>query len=233
MVALTGNPDGTSEVDYTVNSAPGFPWATGPRNLAEPLNTRDARLGRRHRDAGGRRPARRRAPPDPHRRGAAGPALALRRRLRDGRQPRPDRRGDPRRRATSPRTATTSTAPSATTSRPATAAGVMVVAITARQWAALLEATGIGEACHGVELATGHDLATETGRFEARDADRRRPAPLVRRARPRRGAGGLRRHRRLLGPLPDLPPAARRGPALLDRQPDVRAGRAPGRRHAT
>jgi len=34
MVALTGNPDGTSEVDYTVNPATGFPWATGPRNLA-------------------------------------------------------------------------------------------------------------------------------------------------------------------------------------------------------
>ena len=39
MVALTGNPDGTSEVDYTVNPATGFPWATGPRNLAVPLNS--------------------------------------------------------------------------------------------------------------------------------------------------------------------------------------------------
>src|SRR4051794_12484551 len=39
MVALTGNPDGTSEVDYTVNPATGFPAATGPRNLAEPLNS--------------------------------------------------------------------------------------------------------------------------------------------------------------------------------------------------
>ena len=39
MVALTGNPDGSSEVDYTVNPATGFPWATGPRNLAEPLNS--------------------------------------------------------------------------------------------------------------------------------------------------------------------------------------------------
>ncbi|MCU1676728.1 MAG: putative dehydratase/racemase, partial [Frankiales bacterium] len=39
MVGLTGNPDGTSEVDYTVNPATGFPWATGPRNLAEPLNS--------------------------------------------------------------------------------------------------------------------------------------------------------------------------------------------------
>jgi 2-methylfumaryl-CoA isomerase len=39
MVALAGNPDGTSEVDYTVNPATGFPWATGPRNLSEPLNS--------------------------------------------------------------------------------------------------------------------------------------------------------------------------------------------------
>src|SRR5438128_12630248 len=39
MVALAGNPDGSSEVDYTVNPATGFPWATGPRNLSEPLNS--------------------------------------------------------------------------------------------------------------------------------------------------------------------------------------------------
>src|SRR6202042_1535807 len=39
MGALAGNRDGTSEVDYTVNPATGFPWATGPRNLSEPLNS--------------------------------------------------------------------------------------------------------------------------------------------------------------------------------------------------
>ena len=39
MVLLTGNRDGTSEVDYTVNPATGFPWATGPRDCAEPLNS--------------------------------------------------------------------------------------------------------------------------------------------------------------------------------------------------
>jgi 2-methylfumaryl-CoA isomerase len=39
MVALAGNPDGSSEVDYTVNPATGFPWSTGPRNLTEPLNS--------------------------------------------------------------------------------------------------------------------------------------------------------------------------------------------------
>ncbi len=39
MVLLTGNRDGSSEVDYTVNPATGFPWATGPRGFGEPLNS--------------------------------------------------------------------------------------------------------------------------------------------------------------------------------------------------
>ncbi len=38
MVNITGTHDGTSAVDYTVNPATGFPWATGPRNLAVPFN---------------------------------------------------------------------------------------------------------------------------------------------------------------------------------------------------
>jgi 2-methylfumaryl-CoA isomerase len=46
---------------------------------------------------------------------------------------------------------------------------VMVVALTARQWNALRDVTGIGEACASIEQATGHDLSTEAGRFEARD----------------------------------------------------------------
>lgn len=38
MVNITGNHDGSSAVDYTVNPATGFPWATGPRNLSVPFN---------------------------------------------------------------------------------------------------------------------------------------------------------------------------------------------------
>ncbi len=38
MVNITGNHDGSSAVDYTVNPASGFPWATGPRHLAVPFN---------------------------------------------------------------------------------------------------------------------------------------------------------------------------------------------------
>lgn len=38
MVVITGNHDGSSAVDYSVNPATGFPWATGPENLAIPFN---------------------------------------------------------------------------------------------------------------------------------------------------------------------------------------------------
>ncbi len=38
MVSITGNHDGSSAVDYTINPATGFPWATGPRNLSVPFN---------------------------------------------------------------------------------------------------------------------------------------------------------------------------------------------------
>ncbi|MEX2556986.1 MAG: CoA transferase [Actinomycetota bacterium] len=38
MVNIVGSHDGSSEVDYTVNPATGFPWATGPMNLGVPFN---------------------------------------------------------------------------------------------------------------------------------------------------------------------------------------------------
>lgn len=38
MVNILGNHDGSSAVDYTVNPATGFPWATGPTNLSVPFN---------------------------------------------------------------------------------------------------------------------------------------------------------------------------------------------------
>lgn len=39
MVVLTGNHDGTSEVDYTVNPSTGFPAITGLRSTVEPVNS--------------------------------------------------------------------------------------------------------------------------------------------------------------------------------------------------
>jgi 2-methylfumaryl-CoA isomerase len=38
MINIVGNHDGSSAVDYTINPATGFAWATGPRNLAVPFN---------------------------------------------------------------------------------------------------------------------------------------------------------------------------------------------------
>jgi 2-methylfumaryl-CoA isomerase len=38
MVSIVGNHDGSSAVDYTINPATGFPWATGPMNLSVPFN---------------------------------------------------------------------------------------------------------------------------------------------------------------------------------------------------
>lgn len=168
MVALTGNPDGTSEVDYTVNPATGFPWATGPRNLAEPLNSVlpawDVAMGTL---------------------AAVGLLAAERQRSRTG-------RGEEIRLSLSD----VAFAMVGNLGRIAEAQlgafdqrkdgnylygafghdfetrdgrRLMVVALTARQWKALQEATGIAEACAGVEAATGHDLSTESGRFEARD----------------------------------------------------------------
>jgi 2-methylfumaryl-CoA isomerase len=46
---------------------------------------------------------------------------------------------------------------------------LMVVALTGRQWKALQDVTGLHEAFRGIERATGHDLDTETGRWEGRD----------------------------------------------------------------
>lgn len=168
MVALTGNPDGTSEVDYTVNPATGFPWATGPRNLAEPLNSVlpawDIALGslatvgllaaERHRRMSGQGQIVRLSLSDVafamvgNLGRIAEASLGGRDQHKDGNylygafghdfETRDGRR-------------------------------VMVVALTARQWTALVDVTGIGEACHSVEHATGHDLSTESGRFAARD----------------------------------------------------------------
>ncbi|MGE0066522.1 MAG: CoA transferase, partial [Solirubrobacterales bacterium] len=168
MVALTGNPDGTSEVDYTVNPATGFPWATGPRNLSEPLNSVlpawDVAMGtlaavgllaaERYRGRSGEGQQIGLSLSDVafamvgNLGRIAEVTLAARDQPKDGNylygafghdfETREGRR-------------------------------LMVVALTARQWAALRDVTAIGEACASIEQATGHDLDTETGRFEARD----------------------------------------------------------------
>ncbi len=168
MVALSGNPDGTSEVDYTVNPATGFPWATGPRNLSEPLNSVlpawDVATGtlaatgllaaERHRTRTGEGQLVRLALSD-----VAFAMVGNLGRIAQAQLGALDETKDG------------NYLYGAFGHDFATRDGrrVMVVALTARQWGALREATAIGEACEQLERATGHDLDTETGRYEARD----------------------------------------------------------------
>ncbi len=168
MVALAGNPDGTSEVDYTVNPATGFPWATGPRNLAEPLNSVlpswDLVMGgqaatgllaaERHRMLTGQGQLIRLALSDVAFATVGNLGRIAEAQLDANDQPKDGNylygafghdfsTADDRR--------------------------VMVVALTARQWRSLVEATGTQEAFTSIERATGHDLQTESGRYAARD----------------------------------------------------------------
>jgi 2-methylfumaryl-CoA isomerase len=168
MCALAGNPDGSSEVDYTVNPATGFPWATGPRDLAVPLNSVlpawDAIMGglavtgilaaERHRYRTGDGQLIRLALSD-----VAFAMVGNLGRIAEaqlgGRDAERDGNylygafghdfgtSDGRR--------------------------VMVVALTGRQWTALIEVTGTAEAFQSLETVTGHDLSSEDGRFGARD----------------------------------------------------------------
>jgi 2-methylfumaryl-CoA isomerase len=168
MVALTGNPDGTSEVDYTVNPATGFPWATGPRNLSEPLNSVlpawDVAMGtlaafgllaaERHRSRTGVGQLIRLALSDV--------AFAMVGNLGRIAEAQLGGRDQPK---------DGNYLYGAFGHDFATRDGrrLMIVALTARQWQALQDVTGIEEACRKIEEATGHDLSTEAGRYEGRD----------------------------------------------------------------
>jgi 2-methylfumaryl-CoA isomerase len=168
MVALAGNPDGSSEVDYTVNPATGFPWATGPRNLSEPLNSVlpswDLVLGglaatgllaaERHRTRTGEGQLIRVALSD-----VAFATVGNLGRIAEAQLGGQDQRKD----GNYLYGAFGHDFPTKDDRR------VMVVALTARQWRALLDATGTADAFAGIEQAAGHDLDTETGRYEARD----------------------------------------------------------------
>jgi 2-methylfumaryl-CoA isomerase len=168
MCALTGNPDGTSEVDYTVNPATGFPWATGPRDLAGPLNSVlpawDAIMGglaatgilaaERHRTRTGDGQLVRLALSDVAF-AMVGNLGRIAEAQLDGQDAERDGNylygafghdfgtSDGRR--------------------------VMVVALTGRQWRALVEVTETAETFQGLASVTGHDLSSEDGRFGARD----------------------------------------------------------------
>jgi 2-methylfumaryl-CoA isomerase len=168
MVALSGNPDGTSEVDYTVNPATGFPSATGPRDSAAPLNSVlpawDCIMGgmavngllvaERHRDATGEGQLVRVALSDV--------AFAMVGNL--GRIAQAQLGGfDQSRDGNYLYGAFGHDFPTADGRR------VMVVALTARQWDALLAATDTAAAMASLEPVADVDLSTEAGRYAARD----------------------------------------------------------------
>ena len=206
MVQLTGNRDGSSEVDYTVNPATGFPWATGPRDYAEPLNSVlpawDAIMGglaatgllaaERHRSRTGEGQLVRVALSDVafamvgHLGRVAEAQLGSQDTPKDGNYlygafghdfaTRDGRR-------------------------------VMVVALTTRQWNALLQVTGLDAAVSAIEAAMGLQLQSVSNRFAARDllAAVLRPWFEARTLHDIRAA--FAGHRRVLGRLPDLLPA--------------------------
>jgi 2-methylfumaryl-CoA isomerase len=168
MVNITGNHDGSSAVDYTVNPATGFPWATGPRNLSVPFNhllpawdaitgmmaTASLLAAERHRSRTGEGQCVQLALSDvafwmvANLGKIAEVQINQHERPKDGNYlygafgrdflTKDDRR-------------------------------VMIVALTARQWKGLVEATGLAEAFDTIGKLMNVDLADEGGRFAARE----------------------------------------------------------------
>ncbi len=166
MVAMTGNPDGSSEVDYTVNVATGFAEITGPRGSTEPTNSVlpawDIAMGElaavgvlaadRHRARTGQGSLVKLALSDV--------ALAMTANL--GRLAQAELGGAAEKDGNCLYGAFGRDFVTADGRR------VMVVGLTSRQWAALLQATGVD--VDALSSTTGADLTTEGGRFAARDA---------------------------------------------------------------
>ncbi|MGH3770061.1 MAG: CoA transferase [Pseudonocardiaceae bacterium] len=167
MVNIVGNPDGSSAVDYTVNPAAGFPWATGPSTLSTPVNhllpAWDAITGTLA--ATGLLAAERR-------RRIEGTGQFVRLALSDvafamvghlGNIAEVQINGNER-----PKYGNDLYGAFGRDFATADGKRVMVVGLTPRQWRDLVAATGIGEACAQVEQLLGVDLAKEGDRFAAR-----------------------------------------------------------------
>jgi len=168
MVVMTGNHDGSSEVDYTVNPAVGFPEAMGPRDCAAPTNSLlpawDSIMGGlavvgllaalRHRDATGEGQLVQIALSDVaiatvgHLGRIAEAQLEGREQPHDGNYLYGAFGGD---------------------FETSDKRRVMVVGLTGRQWKALEGATGTEELFARVQDATGHDFRDEAGRYAGRE----------------------------------------------------------------
>ena len=168
MVVMTGNHDGSSEVDYTVNPSVGFPEAMGPRDCAVPTNSLmpawDTAMGGlavvgllaalRHRDKTGEGQLVTIALSDVAIATVGNLGRIAEVQLEGRDQPRDGNYlygafgGD---------------FPTSDGRR------VMVVGLTGRQWKALKEATGTEELFATIEQSTGHDFRGEAGRYKGRD----------------------------------------------------------------
>jgi 2-methylfumaryl-CoA isomerase len=170
MVVFSGNHDGSSEVDYTVSTATGFPLATGPRGMDTPVNSLlpawDIAAG--NMIAVGLLAGERR-----RRLTGAGSIIELA--LSDVAFAMTANIG---------RLAQAQLDPGAGAPEKdgnylfgaygndfATSDGrrVMVVGLTSRQWRSLLRATGLVETFAALATGTGSDFDTEGGRYRARD----------------------------------------------------------------
>ena len=222
MLNVTGNPDGSTAVDYTLNCAVGFPFITGPGHGNQPVNpvnhvlpAWDAITGvtaamgvlaaERHRRITGqgqyiRLPL-------------ADVAFAMMGHL--GYIAEVQVNGEDRQ-------STGNYLYGAYGRDFETRDGriVYIVAITQRQWRALGEATGLSDKLAMIEPLLDVDLSREGDRFKAREAISAVLA-LVPRTHARGGSEDPRRHGRLLGSLSDLPANGGRGPTLLGPEPDV------------
>lgn len=177
-VNILGSHDGAGAVDYTVNCAVGFPFATGPRDAHRPVNhvlaAWDLLTGslaatgilaaERHRSRGGGGQLIRLALTDVAMWAASGLGHIAEAELL-GR----DRHADGNHifGAFGHDFATSD------------ARRVMLVALTRGQWRRLVAATGIGEAVSRLEDAEGLDLGREDDRYRARDAIVTMIAPWV------------------------------------------------------
>lgn len=167
MVVVTGNRDGSSELDYTVNAAVGWPEATGPRGQAGPVNSVfpawDALTGvtvalailaaERHRRITGQGQLVELALSDV--------ALAMTGHL--GRIAQAQLGDEVAQDGNYLYGAFGLDFETADGRR------VMTVGLTSRQWRALVAATGADEAMATVAKETGEDLTGAAGRFRARD----------------------------------------------------------------
>ena len=169
MVNVIGNPDGSSAVDYTVNCAAGFPFVTGPESSEGPVNNvlpawdcitgMTAAVGilaaERHRRSTGEGRLVRLALSDVAMAMAGNLGYIGEVRINEdergrygnylyGAFGRDFATGDGKR--------------------------IMLIALTARQWRGLIEATGLGECFAEIGRRQGLDLDDEGDRFKARVA---------------------------------------------------------------